>query len=298
MVALRVRRYGAGIAAGWMFGVTALTMAQVQTMQPEDAASFDLASAAVSSHAESQAAPPAFPAQKLAFEVATVKPARPGSTNEDWDSEGDRVTIKGYSLRKLIRAAFNLKSDAQIVGGPGWLDKRYFDISAKIGEEQMASFDKAGADRDRQTAIQAMLQALLGERFNLQVKSAEKELPAFGLVTSGTKTRLVPDSTKPRSLSIRNGHMVAIATSTGDLAESLTRMREISDRVVVDQTGLTGTYDFDLSWTPDRGAGIPQEAVDPGLFTALQEQLGLKLKAEKSAVQVTKVLAADLPKFD
>jgi uncharacterized protein (TIGR03435 family) len=143
-----------------------------------------------------------------------------------------------------------------------------------------------------------MLQTLLRERFYLQVSSVEKELVAFGLVTSGTKTKLLLDSTKPRSLSIRNGHMVAIATSTGDLAESLTRMREVSDRVVVDQTGLTGTHDFDLNWTPDRGGGVPQEAVYPGLFTALQEQLGLKLKAEKTAVQVTRVVGADLPKFD
>jgi uncharacterized protein (TIGR03435 family) len=236
--------------------------------------------------------------QKLAFDVATVKPSRAGSGHEDWDSEGDWVTIRGYSLRRLIRAAFNLKSDAQIIGGPGWIDGRYFDISAKIGDEQMASFSGGHGDRDEQTAVQTMLQTLLNERFHLEVTSAEKRLPMFALVVSGTRTKLRPDSAGQRSLSIHNGHMVAVATSMHDLAESLTRMREIGDRVVVDQTGLTETYDFALDWTPDRGAGVSAEAANPGLFRALQEQLGLKLKAEEGPVPVIKVLAAELPNFD
>jgi uncharacterized protein (TIGR03435 family) len=251
-----------------------------------------------SSYAGSQSVPTVLSTQKPAFEVATVKASRPGSTNEDWDSGGDRVTIRGYSLRKLIRAAFNLKSDAQIVGGPDWLGNRYFDVSAKISDEQMAAFSKGHGDRDEQAGIQAMLQTLLTERFHLQTTSAEKELPMFGLVVGRNKTRLRPSSAKGRNLSIHDGHMVAVATSMGEFAESLTRMREVGDRVVTDQTGLTGTYDFDLDWTPDRGAGISQEAVYPGLFTALQEQLGLKLKAEEGPVPVIEVLTAELPSLD
>lgn len=142
-----------------------------------------------------------------------------------------------------------------------------------------------------------MLQTLLSERFHLQVISGEKKLPMFGLVVSG-RMRLGPASAKSRNLSIHNGHMVAIGTSMGDLAESLTRMREAGDRVVVDQTGLTGTYDFNLDWTPDRGGGVSQEAASPGLFTALQEQLGLKLKAEEGEVPVIEVSAAEMPNFD
>lgn len=248
--------------------------------------------------AESQSVRPPVSTQRLAFEVATVRPSSPGSTNEDWDSGGGRLTVRGYSLRKLIRAAFNLKSDAQIVGGPDWLDKRYFDISAKISDEQMAAFKRGNGGRDEQAGTQMMLQTLLSERFHLEVASAEKKLPMFALVVSGEKTRLLPDPEKSRNLSIHGGQMVAVATSMEDLAESLTRMREVGDRVVVDRTGLTGTYDFELNWTPDRGAGIPVEAAYPGLFTALQEQLGLKLKAEEGAVPVIKVVAAEIPSFD
>lgn len=247
---------------------------------------------------KSQTSFPTVPDQKLAFEVATVRPARPDSTNEDWDSEGDRVIVKGYSLRKLIKAAYNLRSDAQIAGGPKWLDKQRFDISAKIEDEQAISFRAAGADRDEEAAIQLMLQALLSERFHLRVRSVERKLPVFGLVVSGTHKRLIPDSAKPRSLSIRNGHMVAIATSMDDMAQGLTRMREVGDRIVFNQTSLLGTYDFDLNWTPDRGAGVPEQAVYPGLFTALQEQLGLKLRPGKGDVPVLEVLGAELPHFD
>lgn len=248
--------------------------------------------------AESQTvlAPPSTP--KLAFEVATVKPSRPGSTNEDWDSDGDRLTIRGYSLRKLIRAAFNLKSDAQIVGGPEWIGNRYFDISAKAGDEQIAAFSREHRDHDEPSAIQIMLQTLLSERFHLEVASADKKLPMFALVVSGKKARLQPDPEKSRNLSIHDGHMVAIATSMKDLAESLTRMREVGDRVVIDQTDLPGTYDFELNWTLDRGTGIPEEAVYPGLFTALQEQLGLRLKPEEGSVPVVRVIAAQVPNFD
>jgi uncharacterized protein (TIGR03435 family) len=237
-------------------------------------------------------------AKPLAFEVATVRPTRPDSTNEDWDSEGNRVTIKGYSLRQLIKAAFNLRSAAQILGGPEWLDKQRFDILAIIDEEQATSFRAAGADRDEEAEIQMMLQALLSERFHLRVRSVEKKLPIFGLVVSSTHTRLVPDLAKPRSLSIRNGHMVAVATSMDDMAQSLTRMREVGDRMVINQTSLVGTYDFDLSWTPDRGAGVPEQAVYPGLFTALQDQLGLKLRPGKADAPALEVLAAELPHFD
>ena len=248
--------------------------------------------------AKSQSVQTPLSTQRLAFEVATVRPSIPGSTNEDWDSGNGRLAVRGYSLRKLIRAAFNLKSDAQIVGGPDWLDKRRFDISAKISDEQMAAFKRGNSDRDEVTGTRMMLQTLLSERFHLEVEHAEKKLPMFALVVSGKKIRLRPDAEKSRNFSIHGGQMVAVATSMEDLAESLTRMREVGDRVVVDRTGLTGTYDFELNWTPDRGAGIPAEAANPGLFTALQEQLGLRLKPEEGAVPVIEVVAAEVPNFD
>jgi uncharacterized protein (TIGR03435 family) len=254
--------------------------------------------AAVSVFATAQSVPSNHPAKPLAFEVATIRPSPPDSTDEDWDGQGDRVTIRGYSLRQLIKAAFDLKTNAQIIGGPEWIDKQRFDISAKIGDEVMSSFSEDSADRDQQTAIRFMLQTLLKERFKLQWKSVQRQLPIFALVASGDKPHLIPDASKSRNLSIHNAHMVAIATSTQELAEALARMREVSDRAVVDQTGLNGRFDFELNWSPDRGSGVSEDAPYPGLFTALQEQLGLRLKPQKGSVPTVEVLTAALPDFD
>ena len=124
------------------------------------------------------------------------------------------------------------------------------------------------------------------------------QLLIFALVVSGDRLRLIPDASKPRNLSIRNAHMVAIAMSTKELAEALARMREVGDRPVVDQTGLNGQFDFELNWSPDRGSGISPDAPYPGLFTALQEQLGLRLKPQKGSVPTVQVMTAALPDFD
>jgi hypothetical protein len=82
------------------------------------------------------------PRKPLAFEVATIRPSPPDSTDEAWHGQGDRVTIRGYSLRQLIKAAFDLKTNAQIIGGPDWIDKQRVDISAKIADEQMSPLAK------------------------------------------------------------------------------------------------------------------------------------------------------------
>ena len=127
-------------------------------------------------------------------------------------------------MRKLIKAAFDLKSDAQVVGGPEWVNKRPIRYFSEDQRRRYGGIEARARARQGQR-IQVMLQMLLSERFNLRVKSAEKELPIFALVVSGANVKLAPDSTENRSLSIHNGHLIAAATSTDELAESLTRMR-------------------------------------------------------------------------
>jgi uncharacterized protein (TIGR03435 family) len=146
---------------------------------------------AVSVFAAAQSVPTNYPAKPLAFEVATIRPSPPDSTDEAWHGQGDRVTIRGYSLRQLIKAAFDLKTNAQIIGGPDWIDKQRVDISAKIADEQMSSFSKTSADRDQQTAIQSMLQTLLQERFKLQWKSVQRQLPIFALGVEAQQVVLI-----------------------------------------------------------------------------------------------------------
>jgi uncharacterized protein (TIGR03435 family) len=92
--------------------------------------------------------------------------------------------------------------------------------------------------------------------------------------------------------------MTASAVSMDDLADDLTGMPESGDRVVLNLTGLSGEYDFMLNWGEDRGEGVPADATYPGLFTALQEQLGLKLESQKGSVDVIVVEAATEPVLD
>src|SRR6202041_401019 len=98
------------------------------------------------------------------FEVATVNPTRPDDTNQRWDSGGDRVSIENYTLRQLIKAAYDIKSDSQILSGPEWMSKQRFDIAAKIDDDEVAKLKKMSR-AEREQAPKLMLQALLAQRF-------------------------------------------------------------------------------------------------------------------------------------
>lgn len=201
-----------------------------------------------------------------------------------------------------MKAAYNLKSDAQVAGGPDWLGKQRFDISAKISDEEMQFLHAPSTTGDaKQAAVRAMLQTLLEERFHLRVRPGEAKLPVLELVVSSAKTakaQIIPSPSHSRHSSIQGGHMVDLGTSMEQLAYSLSHMREVGERIVVDQTGLLGTYDFHMDWTPERGGTVSAEADAPGLFTAMQEQLGLKLKPGTGDVPTVEMLGADTPQFD
>lgn len=249
--------------------------------------------------ANAQSGASADPHDRPSFEVATVKPTRPDNTHQGWDSGGDRVSIENYTLRQLIKSAYDVHSDSQILSGPEWMSKQRFDISAKIDDEEVAKLKKMSRE-ERAQASKLMLQALLAERFQLKVRMETRILPIYGLVVNGPNPKLALSSSSAdgHSLSIGNGHMTAVSISMDNLADSLGRMSEIGDRVVLNRTGLNGSYNFELHWTPDYGKGISPEANDPGLFTALREQLGLKLEPQSGSVPVIVVDAATQPTFD
>lgn len=232
------------------------------------------------------------------FEVASIKPAKPDATGRDWDSDSDRVEIKNYTLRDLIAAAYGLKSNLQVLGGPGWLDKLGFDISAVIDEPELARLKPLSADDGRRER-QIMIQSLLADRFDLKVTVGRKTLPIYALVVAKHGPKLAPADAngKSGSFSVHNSHMEATGVSLEKLAEHLSRTQEC-DRVVLDRTGLAGIYTFTLDWTSDRGNGIPPGSQFPGLFTALKDQLGLELKSENGLVDVVTVNSASQPTFD
>jgi uncharacterized protein (TIGR03435 family) len=250
-----------------------------------------------SAHAQQPA-----PAAKLpTFEVATIRPSKPGRWGEDFDESNNTLTIQNYSLRHLIREAYRLKSDSQIIGAPAWAENERFDVVAKMDDAEVARMDKMDGDEsDREW--DRMLQSLLADRFELRATRGSRTLPVFALVVTHSGSKLKPTPPKlsgaPDSdsgINIHNGELTARAASMDNFADTLTGMRDMANRVVLNRTGLPGNFDFQLDWARDRGDGASQDSPYPGLFTALEEQLGLKLKSARATVDVVVIESAEEP---
>jgi uncharacterized protein (TIGR03435 family) len=181
----------------------------------------------------------------------------------------------------LIMLAYGLHTPEQIVNLPAWASSDGLDIKAKIDEETAARWRKlSDAEVDRRQL--PMMQSLLADRFQLKVHREIRQLPILRLVVAkgGPKLKVaLPDARSESEMS--NGYISGQATSMQTFVFNLSHEM---GRQVIDETGLTDNYDFELRWTPDD----QQEAPDAGptAFTALEEQLGLKLISAKGPVEV------------
>jgi uncharacterized protein (TIGR03435 family) len=238
-------------------------------------------------------------AEKLpSFEVASIKPSNPDDRGLKLRMSVDRITIENFTLKELIAYANDLKSDSQVLSGPDWLDKKHFDIAAKVDETELAKL-KTMRGNEIRNEWGRMMQSLLIDRFALKVRRDRRTIRVFALVVVKSGQKLTPaKATETNSLSARNSHLSATAVSMAHLADFLTGRDETDDLVVVDRTGLTGDFDFKLDWTRDSGNGTPPDAQLPGLLTALRDQLGLQLKPDKAAVDVVVVESAKEPEVD
>ena len=203
------------------------------------------------------------------------------------------------TTRLLIGHAFNVQalSKSQIVGGPEWVNDDIYEIRAKINGP-LSEAMQAMPSRERQEKTELMEQSLLAERFKLKVHFETRELPVFALVVAKGGPKLTPstNASSAHGLGLRltgqGAELKAEGTSIQSLASALQMQPEIGGRLLVDRTGLTGKYDITLNWARDRGAaGGPEAATaqdegGPTFFTALEEQLGLKLVETKGPVEV------------
>jgi uncharacterized protein (TIGR03435 family) len=202
------------------------------------------------------------------FEVASIKPSAPGARGPTiYNPTRGRFAIDSITAKGLIAYAYDVR-DFQVSGGPSWLGSVEFDIVAK--PEGDASGEK----------ILAMTRSLLTERFNLTLHRESKELPVLALMIANGGPRLHPSVSKGGP-EIRGGRgrLVARRVTTGMFASQLAG--RVLGRPVLDRTGIAGEFDIDLQWTPDEN---PDGG--PSIFTALQEQLGLKLEAQKGSIDV------------
>jgi uncharacterized protein (TIGR03435 family) len=223
--------------------------------------------------------------QTPAFEVAAVKPSDPTSTVAIHRS-GYHLATVNTSLLFLITWAYDMHRD-RIYGQPGWLDSVHYDIVANAPGWDLRAHRQPG----ELTPLQQMMQALLAERFNLALHRETRGLPIYALVVakSGPKFRLreAPEifGQNPFAGSGR-GRLVGTEVNAEMLAKVLC---DAAGRSVQDQTGLKGVFDFKLDWEPDELSAGPEGVAGrtgASLFTAIQEQLGLKLEARRGPVEV------------
>jgi uncharacterized protein (TIGR03435 family) len=229
-------------------------------------------------------------ARKEAFEVASIKPADPDARGSSSNTDRRFVTIKNWTLKRLVQRAFGVE-DYQVSGGPNWLDSYRFNISAKVDEAEPELKGKEG-----QARVQAMLATLLDERFQFQFHRETKTRPVYDLVAAknGFKLTAVKE-TGSQSMNSSNGTLTSKGVDMPALAVFLSREME---QPVLDATGISGVFDFKLEWSPvDPAAKVPDpnQPAGPSIFTALQEQLGLKLESTKGPVEIIVVDHAEKP---
>ena len=219
---------------------------------------------------------------KPAFDVASLKPAPPPSgriTVDLGNSSHGKLTLTNVTLSECLRYAFKIYTDDQIAG-PDWIrDHRIlFNIVAQA---------RPDTPRDK---LREMALTLLTERFQLALHHESRELRYLALVVDkgGIKMHQTREDTPAGSAVVRPGRIVYRHVTGLTVAVLLTRFTELA---VLDKTGLTGQYDMDLEWTPDTNARPSPEAGEaaPSLFSAVREQLGLKLEARKGPLDVVVV---------
>ncbi len=214
-----------------------------------------------------------------AFEVASLKPDKSGTGVDRIKRSGGGLIIENVSLKRLIGMAYGVAEGRDyLFKGPDWIDSENFDISARFPAETP----------DSQMLL--MLQRLLDERFRLKLHREPREFSVYALVVDKRGPKVRPSATQgaPYRFSARGGHAVGISVSMAQFADRLSREDFQIGRRVVDSTGLPGTFDLTLDWRPEgEGPESPANAADrPSIFSALTEQLGLKLEPRKASLDV------------
>ncbi len=258
---------------------------------------------------QNQTAAPAAPDYK--YEVASIKPSK--LTNTRWSPSADGFNVSGATLKWLLSAAFRVIGDYSLSGGPTWLNSDRYDVEAKMDPDAAEALNKL-SNEDRAVVQQHMIQALLAERFGLVFHRETRDMAVYMLVVGKSGSKLheaKPGDTYPNGIKLSNGPGGAgvmmmrggpggtfIVTAQGvPLSSFIPQLSGNSGRPVLDKTGLTGIYDFTLTYALDQNASASatSDSTGPSIFTAIQEQLGLKLEPGKGPVEVIVIDRAEKP---
>jgi uncharacterized protein (TIGR03435 family) len=257
--------------------------------------------------------------------VASIKPPDPSFPFSRIMMQPGAITAQNVPVQMLLRQAFQVQAD-QIVGAPEWLQAARFDINVRIEGTPGPG------------VMPAVLRALLSDRFKLTTHRETRELPVYALMLARSDGRLGPQLTPstlgcspagrgrggsgpggppppgPPAPGERRcggwGGLGTLSVGGSPISQLLPQLSQMTGRTVIDRTGLTGNFDLDLAWAPDPGqlpqgppppGAPPLPAIDPNapsLFTALQEQLGLKLESQRAPVEVVVIDRIERPTED
>jgi uncharacterized protein (TIGR03435 family) len=245
------------------------------------------------------------------FEVASIKPS-------DGSFQGRMIGMlptgfkaKNVSLKDLVAFAYGVRGDDQLIGETGWMNSEHYDIEAKVSDADVEAAKKLTMDQ-RRDQLCLMVQSMLADRFQFQATIESRELPVYALVVAkgGIRMKQVqPDPPPPPGTQPPPGAHLPRLMKTGDqytatafpveeFSHWLSHFDELNNHVVVNETGLTGNYDFVLKGVaigPVEGNHEAPDEPATSIFTALQEQLGLKLEPRKAPVEVLVVEHAERP---
>jgi uncharacterized protein (TIGR03435 family) len=214
------------------------------------------------------------------WEVVAVKQEDPNSTGAGFWVRDRELEIKGKTAEQLLLYGYGLH-ESQVLNAPDWIRTERWHIEGFAGVRGQPNREQMGS----------LVRKLLAERFGLVMHHEQREMRVFALVMMKGGPKMAPSADDPNGPMHENDSqsggqaiMRVKNVSTGELAGML--MRLFLDRPVVDRTGLTRRYDFQLKWTQDETRAPTDGTASPGLFTAIQEQLGLKLEPIKSMADV------------
>lgn len=272
--------------------ILSLTIIAIRTVAPAQS----IAPIASPQTAAPERLPPMPADANPSFDVATIKPSDTSASHGTFfRNNGRHVIAYNISVGELIAYAYGLHTK-QIVDGPSFLLATHFDIDGVP--------DVEGHPNLKQSRL--MFQKLLVSRFKLAFHYESRELPAYAIQTAKGGPKLALTTRKPGdSTNFSYNCQVVLTVRNASVADVAEGMQEVfMDKPVVDQTGLHDRYDFDLKWTPDESQSYcpsdPAQSRDdpnapPGLYTAIQEQLGLRLISTKAPIQVMVIDLVDRP---
>jgi uncharacterized protein (TIGR03435 family) len=242
------------------------------------------------------------------YDVVSIKPNKSGDGGMSMSAVSASFKGTNLTIVDLVMNSYDLTSSDLIFGLPGWTHSTHFDVYAKIVNPDMKQIDNL-TDEQRE----AMILAILKDRFHFQAHLETKTLPVYDLVVANGGAKFTggngPDAVTAAALAKRNITVGGMVTYNGEitagampLSSLVSNLTNAVGRTVVDKTGLTGKYNFELKWNPeqgvqadaDNGQADPENSA-PSLFTALQEQLGLKLQSSKGPVETLVVDHVEMP---